>query len=97
MVQTIEQAIKNENKRIKIPTKIRPFDVGYRIVNKHGQALDLKNGASIFSLPSLAEKAIEKEFGKNDPNFDIGKHSVEEVAIVNLSKFHSYFEEVKDE
>lgn len=97
MVQTIEQAIKNENKRIKIPTKIRPFDVGYRIVNKHGQALALKNGASIFSLPSLAEKAIEKEFGKNDPNFDIGKHSVEEVAIINLSKFHSYFEEVKDE
>ena len=97
MVQTIEQAIKNENKRIKIPTKIRPFDVGYRIVNKHGQALALKNGASIFSLPSLAEKAIEKEFGKNDPNFDIGKHSVEEVAMVNVSKFHSYFEEVKDE
>lgn len=25
MVQTIEQAIKTENKRIKIPTKIRPY------------------------------------------------------------------------
>lgn len=96
MVQTIEQAIKTENKRIKIPTKIRPFDVGYRIVNKHGQALALKNGASIFALPSLSEKAINKEFGKNDPDFDIEKHSVEEVAIVNLSKFHSYFEEVTD-
>ena len=95
MTQTLEQAAKTESKRIKIPTKIRPFDVGYRIVNKHGQVLALKNGASIFSLPSLAEKAIEKEFGKNDPNFDIGKHSVEEVAIINLSKFHSYFEEVK--
>ena len=95
MVQTIEQAIKNENKRIKIPTKIRPFDVGYRIVNEYGQALALRNGASIFALPSLAEKAIKKEFSKNDPDFDIEKHFVEEVAIVNLSKFHSYFEEVE--
>nr|DAT03333.1 MAG TPA: hypothetical protein [Caudoviricetes sp.] len=97
MVQTIEQAIKNENKRIKIPAKIRPFDVGYRIVNKNGQALALRNGASIFALPSLAEKAIKKEFGKIDPDFDIKEHFVEEVAIVNLSKFHSYFEEVEDE
>ena len=95
MIQTLEEAKKTENKRIKIPKEIRPFDVGYRIVNKHGQALALKNGASIFSLPSLAEKAIEKEFGKNDPNFDIEKHFVEEVAIINLSKFHSYFEEVE--
>ncbi|CJM46398.1 Uncharacterised protein [Streptococcus pneumoniae] len=70
-------------------------DIGYRIVNKYGQALALRNGASIFDLPFLAEKAIEKEFGKNDPDFDIGKHSVEEVAIVNLSKFHSYFEGVE--
>ena len=96
MTQTLEQAAKAESKRIKIPAKIRPFDVGYRIINKHGQPLALRNGASIFSLPSLAEKAIEKEFGKNDPNFDIGKHSVEEVAIINLSKFHSYFEEVTE-
>ncbi|HGR0584743.1 TPA: hypothetical protein ACL3H6_001577 [Streptococcus pneumoniae] len=63
------------------------------LVNKHGQALALKNGASIFALPSLAEKAIKKEFSKNDPDFDIEKHFVEEVAIVNLSKFHSYFED----
>ena len=95
MVQTIEQAIKTENKRIKIPAKIRPFDVGYRIVNEYGQALALRNGASIFALPSLAEKAIKKEFEKNDPDFNIEKHFVEEVAIVNLSKFHSYFEEVE--
>ena len=95
MVQTLEQAIKNENKRIKIPAEIRPFDVGYRIVNKHGQPLALRNGASIFDLPYLAEKAIKKEFGKNDPDFDIEKYFVEEVAIVNLSKFHSYFEEVE--
>ncbi|CTN91227.1 phage protein [Streptococcus pneumoniae] len=81
-------------KCIKIPEEIRPFDIGYRIVNKYGQALALRNGASIFDLPFLAEKAIEKEFGKNDPDFDIGKHSVEEIAIVILSKFHSYFEEV---
>ena len=89
MVQTIEQAIKAENKRIKIPAKIRPFDVGYRVVNRHGQPLALRNGASIFDLPFLAEKAIKKEFGKNDPDFDIEKHFVEEVAMVNLSKFHS--------
>lgn len=96
MVQTLEQAIKIENKRIKIPREIRPFDIGYRIVNKHGQVLALKNGASIFALPFLAEKAIKKEFGKNDPDFDIEKYSVEEVAIVNLSKFHGYFEEVEE-
>ena len=95
MVQTIEQAIKTENKRIKIPAKIRPFEVGYRIVSKHGQPLALKNGASIFALPSLAEKAIKKEFSKDDPDFDIEKHFVEEVAIVNLSKFHRYFKEVE--
>lgn len=96
MVQTLEEAAKAESKRIKIPAKIRPFDVGYRVVNKHGQPLALRNGASIFDLPFLAEKAIKKEFGKNDPDFDIEKHSVEEVAIINLSKFHSYFEEVAD-
>ena len=95
MVQTIEQAIKTENKRITITAKIRPFDVGYRIVNEYGQPLALRNGANIFDLPSLAEKAIKKEFGKNDPDFDIEKHFVEEVAIVNLSKFHNYFEEVE--
>ena len=88
MIQTLEEGMKNQSKRIKIPREIRPFDVGYRIVNKHGQALALKNGASIFALPSLAEKAIKKEFSKDDPDF-------EEVAIVNLSKFHSYFEEVE--
>lgn len=96
MVQTLEQATKTESKRIKIPAEIRPFDVGYRIVNENGQALALRNGASIFDLPSLAEKAIKKEFGKNDPDFDIEKHSVEEVAIINLSEFHSYFEEVTE-
>lgn len=92
---SFEEGMKNQSKCIKVPREIRPFDIGYRIVNKYGQALALRNGASIFDLPFLAEKAIEKEFGKNDPDFDIGKHSVEEVAIVNLSKFHSYFEEVE--
>ena len=95
MVQTLEEGMKNQNKCIKIPEKIRPFDIGYRIVNKSGQALALRNGASIFTLPSLAEKAIKKEFGKNDPYFDIEEHSVEEVAIINLSKLHRYFEELE--
>lgn len=96
MVQTLEEGMKNQNKFIKIPREIRPFDIGHRIVNQHGNPLALKNGASIFALPSLAEKAIKKEFSKDDPNFDIGKHFVEEVAIVNLSKFHSYFEEIRE-
>lgn len=87
---------KSKSQGIKIPEEIRPFKVGYQVVNEYGQALSLRNGASIFDLPDLAEKAIEKEFGKNDPSFDIGKHSVEEVAIVNLSKFYSYFEEKTD-
>lgn len=86
---------KSESQDIKIPEEIRPFKVGYQVVNKHGQALALRSGASIFTLPSLAKKAIKKEFGKNDPDFDIEKHSVEEVAIINLSKFHSYFEELE--
>ena len=96
MVQTLEERMKIQSKSIKIPRGIRPFDVGYRVVNENGQALTLRDGASIFALPSLAEKAIKKEFGKNDPNFDIGKHSIEEVAIINLSKFYSYFEEVTE-
>ncbi|MDS5073864.1 hypothetical protein RLB79_08745 [Streptococcus pneumoniae] len=95
MTQTLEEGMKNQSKCIKIPMEIRPFDIRYRIVNQHGNPLALKNGASIFDLPSLVEKAIKKEFSKDDPDFDIGKHSVEEVAIVNLSKFHSYFEEVE--
>ena len=64
MIQTLEEVMKNQSKRIKIPAKIRPFDVGYRVVNKHGQALALRNGASIFALPSLAEKAIKKRVWK---------------------------------
>lgn len=95
MVQTLEEGMKNQSKSIKIPMEIRPFDIGYRIMNQHGNPLALKNGASIFALPSMAEKAIKKEFSKDDPDFDIEKHSVEEVAIINLSKFHSYFEEVE--
>ena len=87
---------KSKSQSIQLPEEIRPFKVGYQVVNEYGQALALRNGASIFDLPDLAEKAIEKEFGKNDPNFDIGKHSIEEVAIINLSKFYSYFEEKTD-
>lgn len=45
-----------EIKHIKIPAEIRPFDVGFRVVNKHGQPLALESGASIFALPSLAKK-----------------------------------------
>ncbi len=61
MVETLEQATKTESKRIKIPARLRPFGVGYQVVDKHGQPLALRNGAIIFDLPSLAEKAIKKE------------------------------------
>ena len=84
MIQTLEEGMKNQSKCIKVPREIRPFDIGYRIVNQHGNPLALKNGASIFALPSLAEKAIKKEFSKDDPDFDIEKHFVEEVAIMHL-------------
>ena len=95
MVKTLEEGMKNQSKCIKVPRGSRQLDIGYRIVNQHGNPLASKNGASIFDLPSLAEKAIKKEFSKDDPDFDIEKHFVEEVAIINLSKFHSYFEEVE--
>lgn len=52
MTQTLEQAAKAESKRIKIPKEIRPFNVGYRIVNKHGQALALKNGDEYYTHSS---------------------------------------------
>ncbi|VTA31659.1 Uncharacterised protein [Streptococcus pneumoniae] len=39
------------------------------------------------------EKIIEYSKPCDARNFDIEKHFVEEVAIVNLSKFHSYFED----
>ena len=51
---------KSKSQGIKIPEEIRPFKVGYQVVNEYGQALVLRNGASIFDLPDLAEKALEK-------------------------------------
>ena len=95
MVKTLEQALKDEPKKLKVPTSIRPYDVGYRIVSKNGNILALKNGASVFSLPSQAKKAIQREFGKNDPSFDVEKYTVEEVAIINFEKLKKFLEEVK--
>ncbi|VMY26536.1 phage protein [Streptococcus pneumoniae] len=77
---------------------------GYEVEKEKRYFVSLNNGQPLTKtqsgkvlyfnqLPSLAEKAIKKEFSKNDPDFDIEKHFVEEVAIVNLSKFHSYFED----
>lgn len=82
---------------MKVPTEIRPFDVRYRVVNKDGQPLALNNGASVFDLPFLAKKAINKEFRRNDPNFDIENCVIEEVAVINLEKFQAYFEGLKNE
>ncbi|HEW9446328.1 TPA: hypothetical protein ACOP7B_001842 [Streptococcus pneumoniae] len=79
MTQTLEEGMKNQSKCIKVPREIRPFDIRYRIVNQHGNPLALKNGASIFDLPSLAEKAIKKEFSKDNPDFDIEKHFVGKI------------------
>ena len=77
-------------------SNIRPYDIGYRIVSKNGNIFASKNGASVFSLSSEAKKAIQKEFGKDDPNFDIGRHKIEEVAIVNFEKLKKFLEEVED-
>jgi hypothetical protein len=95
MVKTLEQTLKDESKRCKVPTNIRPYSTGYRVVSKNGNILALKDGASVFSLPSEAKKAIQKEFGKDDPNFDIERRKIEEVAIVNFEKLKKFLEEVE--
>ena len=91
MIKTLEQANRDESKRLKIPTGIRPYDIGYRIVSQNGNVFALRNGASVFLLPSEAKKAIQKEFGKDNPDFDIEKYRVEEVAIVNFEKLKNFF------
>ena len=95
MVKTLEQTLKDASKRCKVPTNIRPYSIGYRVVSKNGNILASKDGASVFSLPSEAKKAIQKEFGKYDPNFDIGRCKIEEVAIVNFEKLKKFLEEVE--
>ena len=41
------------------------------------------------------QEAIQKEFGKDDPDFDVEKYNVEEVAIVNFEKFKKFLCEVE--
>ncbi|HEL1580466.1 hypothetical protein [Streptococcus suis] len=94
MVKTLEQANRAESKRLKIPTSIRPYSIGYRVVSKNGNILSLKNGASVFSLPSEAKKSIQREFKKDNPDFDIEKNQVEEVAIINFEKLKKFLQEV---
>ena len=96
MVKTLEQTLKDESKRLKVPTSIRPYSIGYRVVSKNGNILASKDGASVFSLPSEAKKAIQREFGKDDPNFDIGRRKIEEVAIINFEKLKIFLREVED-
>ncbi|HFI0587216.1 TPA: hypothetical protein ACGO00_001394 [Streptococcus suis] len=95
MVKTLEQTLKDESKRFKVPTNIRPYSIGYRVVSKNGNILTLRDGASVFSLPSEAKKAIQREFGKDDPSFDIGRYRVEEVAIVNFEKLKNFLQEIE--
>ena len=95
MVKTLEEALKNESKRLKIPTDIRPYDIGYRVISKDGHILASRNGASVFSLPSEAKKAIQRELKKDNPDFDIEKYHVEEVAIVNFEKLKIFLQEVE--
>lgn len=92
MVKTLEEALKNESKRLKIPTDIRSYDIGYRVISKNGNILALRNGASVFALPSEAKKAVKREFGKDDPSFDIGRYKIEEVAIVNFEKLKKFLD-----
>lgn len=33
MVKTLEQTSKDESKRFKVPTNIRPYSIGYRVVS----------------------------------------------------------------
>ncbi|WP_029185813.1 hypothetical protein [Streptococcus suis] len=95
MVKTLEQTSKDESKRCKVPTNIRPYSIGYRVVSKNGNILTLENGASVFYLPSEAETAIQREFGKDDPNFDIGRCRVEEVAVINFDKLKNFLQEIE--
>ena len=94
MVKTLEQTLKDESKRCKVPTNIRPYSIGYRVVSKNGNILALRNGASVFALPSEAEKVIQREFGKDDPSFDVEKYRVEEVAIINFEKLKNFLQEI---
>lgn len=95
MIKTLEQKSKDDSKKLKIPIGIRPYDIGYRVVSKNGNVFALRNGASVFSLPYEAQKSIQKEFGKDDPNFDVEKFKVEEVAIINFEKLKSFLLEVE--
>ncbi|MGU7878146.1 hypothetical protein ACS6Y0_02115 [Streptococcus suis] len=95
MVKTLEQTLKDESKRLKVPTSIRPYDIGYRIVSKNGNVFALRNGGSVFALPSEAKKAIQREFGKDDPSFDVEKYRVEEVAIINFEILKIFLQEVE--
>ncbi|HFI0853325.1 TPA: hypothetical protein ACGOYQ_001125 [Streptococcus suis] len=97
MVKTLEQTLKDDSKRLKVPTNIRPYSIGYRVVSKNGNVLALRNGASVFALPSEAEEAIRREFGKDDLNFNIGRCRIEEVAIVNLEKLKDFLQEVEED
>ena len=97
MVKTPEQTLKDESKRLKVPTSIRPYSIEYRVVSKNGNILALRNGASVFALPSEARKAIQREFGRNDPSFDVEKYMVEEVAIINFEKLKIFLREAEDE
>ena len=96
MVKTLEQALKDESKRLKVPTNIRPYYIGYRVVSKNGNILAFRNGASVFSLPAEAKKAVQREFGKNDPSFDVEKYTVEEVAIINFEKLKIFLRDVEE-
>lgn len=95
MVKTLEKTVKDESIRLKVPTNLKPYDIGYRVVSKNGNILALKNGASVFSLPSEAKKAIQREFRKDNPDFDIEKYRVEEVAIVNFEKLKNFLQEAE--
>lgn len=97
MVKTLEQTLKDDSKGLKVPTSIRPYDIGYRVVSKNGNVFALRNGASLFSLPSEAEKAIQREFGKYEPNFDVKKLCIEEVVVVNFEKFKNFLREAEND
>lgn len=81
--------------KIKVPSNIILYSIGYRVVSENCNIFSLRNGASVFSLPSEARKSIQKEFKKDDPTFNIESCRVEEVAIINFEKLKSFIESRK--
>lgn len=77
--------------KIEIPRSLRPFSIGYHVLNEVGTICALENGATVFDLPDEALSAITKEYRKHDPNFKADTLVVQEVAVMDFDKVKEYF------